>query len=267
MPYATNPDDGVRTYYELRGEGPPVLLFPPTTGTIATQHAYGWVDALGDGFQLILVDSRGQGKSEKPHDPKAYTWDTLARDVVAVLDDAGIERAHIAGYSTGGLIAFRAAANDPKRVLSIVAGGAQPFATTPAAQEEMAGLADVMRQGSEALVEAFESMTGGSLPPGWRADLAACDTAALIALCQAEIDELGLSEAQVRAIEAPALIYSGDDDEAAAGSQARRAAELMPNAGYIELPDTDHVQGLLKSDLILPRIRAFLEQVEAARSA
>lgn len=266
MPYASNPDDRVRTYYERHGAGPPVLLFPPTTGTIATHHEYSWVDGLGDGFQLLLVDSRGQGKSEKPHDPKAYTWDTLASDVIAVLDHAGIERAHIAGYSTGGLIAFRVAANSPNRVRSIVAGGAQPFATTPAAQRDMAGLAEVLRQGREALVGAFESMTGAALPPGWRADLTECDTAALIALCQAEIDEPGLTEEQVRAIEAPALIYSGDDDEAAAGSHARRAAALMPDATYIELPDTDHVQGLLRSAMMLPRIRAFLEGVEARRA-
>jgi pimeloyl-ACP methyl ester carboxylesterase len=266
MPYATNPGDGVRTYYEVRGEGPPVLLFPPTTGTIATHHDYGWVSALEDRFQLLLVDSRGQGKSEKPHDPMAYTWDMLASDVIAVLDHADIERTHIAGYSTGGLIAFRVAANYPDRVRSIVAGGAQPFATTPAAQADMAGLTEVLRQGSEALVGTFESMAGDSLPPGWRADLTACDTEALIALCQAEIDEAGLSETQVRAIAAPALIYSGDDDEADAGSRAKRAAELMPNATYVELPETDHVQGLLRSEVILPRIRAFLEGIEVQSS-
>jgi pimeloyl-ACP methyl ester carboxylesterase len=267
MPYATNPDDGVQTYYEVSREGPPVLLFPPTLGTIAIYHGYGWVAALEDGFQLILSDSRGQGKSEKPHDPKSYAWDMLAGDVVAVLDHAGIEQAHVAGYSTGGLIAFRVAANYPERVLSIVAGGAQPFATTLAAQEDMAGLADVVRQGCDALIGAVEAMAGGSFPPDWRADLTGCDPAALVALCQAEIDELGLTEQQVRAIDAPAFIYSGDDDAAAAGSLARRAAELMANATYVELPGTDHVQGLLQSELILPRIRAFLEQVEAPSPA
>lgn len=265
MPFATNPHDGVQTYYEIEGEGTPVVLFPGTFGTIAVHHEYGWVDALKDGFQLILVDSRGQGKSEKPHDLEAYSWDILASDVIAALDHAGIEKTHIAGYSTGGLIAFRVAARYPERVYSIVAGGAQPFPTTPESQEGIARIIENLRQGSQHIVDGFERMSGGNLPPRWRADLSVCDTEALAALCQAEADERGLSEAEVQAIAAPALIYSGDDDEEDAGSNARRAAELMPNATFIELPDTDHFQGAFNSRLILPSIIEFLKHVEAGR--
>ncbi len=265
MPFATNLHDGVKTHYEIDGEGTPVVLFPGTFGTIAIHYDYGWVDALRDDFQLVLVDSRGQGKSEKPHELGAYSWDILASDVIAALDHAGIEKAHIAGYSTGGLIAFRVGARYPDRVYSIVAGGAQPFATTPESQAGIARIIENLRQGSQHIVDGFERMSGGNLPPRWRADLSVCDTEALTALCQAEADERGLSEVEVRSIEVPALIYSGDDDEEDAGSNARRAAEMMPNATFIELPDTNHVQGLLNSHLILPSIVEFLRHVEGGR--
>jgi len=69
-------------------------------------YEYGYVDALKNNFRLILVDARGHGGSDKPHDPAAYALEYRVSDVVVVLDALRIEKAHYWGYSMGGWIGF-----------------------------------------------------------------------------------------------------------------------------------------------------------------
>jgi pimeloyl-ACP methyl ester carboxylesterase len=62
---------------------------------------FGYVDALKDDYQLILVDMRGHGQSDKPADPAAYAAETQVGDIVTILDELGIDKAHFYGYSLG----------------------------------------------------------------------------------------------------------------------------------------------------------------------
>jgi hypothetical protein len=62
----------------------------------------------------------------------------------------------------------------------------------------------------------------------------------------------------------PVLALTGDDDELYAGSQARRAAETLPDAEFVEIPDADHFTLYVRGDLILPHLTAFLARVMAA---
>lgn len=99
MPFASS--DGVRIYYELRGSGEPLVLLAGQ----ATDH-HGWDDVVvgyAAGHQVVLLDYRGTGQSDMPTTP-AYSTRLFARDVIAVLDDAGFERAHAFGVSFGGRV-------------------------------------------------------------------------------------------------------------------------------------------------------------------
>jgi pimeloyl-ACP methyl ester carboxylesterase len=99
VPHATNPEDGVRTYFEdSGGEGPPVL-FTGFADPLEVAKASRLARALIGEFRLIFADHRGQGGSDKPYDPSAYALPTRVRDAVAVLDALGIERAHFLGSS------------------------------------------------------------------------------------------------------------------------------------------------------------------------
>jgi pimeloyl-ACP methyl ester carboxylesterase len=98
MPYANNA--GVKIYFEMEGEGPPLVLAYGLTGGLNCWRAIGIVDLLRNDFQLILFDARGHGRSDKPHEPAAYGLQ-MADDVVAVLDDVRVSRAHYFGYSMG----------------------------------------------------------------------------------------------------------------------------------------------------------------------
>jgi pimeloyl-ACP methyl ester carboxylesterase len=81
MPYVNN--QGVRIHYEVEGQGPPLVLLPGFTRDLKTWRLYGYVTALKGDYQLILLDARGHGDSEKPHDPQAYNLELMTSDVEA----------------------------------------------------------------------------------------------------------------------------------------------------------------------------------------
>ena len=72
------------------------------------------VPALAERFRVVTYDTRGHGDSPAP--PGPYTLDDLVDDLVALLDEVGAERAHVAGLSLGGMTAMRLAAREPARV-------------------------------------------------------------------------------------------------------------------------------------------------------
>ncbi len=71
MPYASN--GAVRIHYVIEGAGPPLLLHHGFTGSSRDWETFGVVAVLRDSYQLIMLDARGHGASDKPHDPSAYT--------------------------------------------------------------------------------------------------------------------------------------------------------------------------------------------------
>ncbi|HWM93151.1 MAG TPA: alpha/beta hydrolase [Thermoanaerobaculia bacterium] len=123
--------NGVKIRYVTEGTGEPVVLIH---GWMADSSMWGQ-DRSGntkltgaDGFQLIALDCRGHGKSDKPHEPEKYGPE-MAADVVRLLDHLKIEKAHLIGYSSGAFIAGKVAATHPERVLSVVYAGQAPVIT------------------------------------------------------------------------------------------------------------------------------------------
>lgn len=112
-------DDGCRIFWQRTGEGVPCVLIPGLGGEGAFWQ--GVVDRLGTGLSLIRIDHRGAGASDRP--AEGYSLPRIARDVLGVLDDIGIERAHVVGHSTGGMIAQILAVTAPERVRSLVLSG------------------------------------------------------------------------------------------------------------------------------------------------
>jgi pimeloyl-ACP methyl ester carboxylesterase len=104
MPYANN--NGVKIYYEVEGEGPPLVLAHPLTASLNSWKRDKFPDALRKDFQLILFDARGHGQSDKPGEASAYAVTTMANDVLTLLDTIGIRTTHYFGYSMGAKIGF-----------------------------------------------------------------------------------------------------------------------------------------------------------------
>jgi len=113
MPFLTA--NGVRTYYEITGEGPPLLLI---AGNGMDHTAFrDQVPVFSTHFRCITYDLRGIGRSDVPE--SGYTVPDMARDAAALLTGLGVPVAHLAGYSLGGAIAMQMAIDEPERVKSL----------------------------------------------------------------------------------------------------------------------------------------------------
>jgi pimeloyl-ACP methyl ester carboxylesterase len=126
MPYASNA--GTRIHYEVEGTGPALVLQHGFTQCLQDWFECSYVGELRSNYRLILVDARGHGDSDKPHDEASYALDRRVADVTTVLDALSIEKAHFWGYSMGGYIGFGMARYAPRRVNALVIGGQHPFA-------------------------------------------------------------------------------------------------------------------------------------------
>jgi pimeloyl-ACP methyl ester carboxylesterase len=112
--------NGTGIEYQVTGDGPPVVLLHgfPDSGRLWRHQ----VPALADaGFEVIVPDMRGYGRSDKPAEVEAYRMNLLVGDVLAVLDDAGAERAHVVGHDWGASVAWATALMAAKRVERLVA--------------------------------------------------------------------------------------------------------------------------------------------------
>ncbi|MFE1951938.1 alpha/beta fold hydrolase [Streptomyces sp. NPDC059524] len=121
MTYTTTPD-GTRIAYQVQGDGAPLVLLAGQ----ANNHRW-WNSVRADFHSVrstLTLDYRGTGDSDKPD--TAHSTELFAQDVVAVLDDLGIDRADVYGTSMGGRVAQQLAARHPHRVNSLILGCTSP---------------------------------------------------------------------------------------------------------------------------------------------
>jgi pimeloyl-ACP methyl ester carboxylesterase len=125
--------NGIGIQYEVTGEGQPVVLLHgfPDSGRLWRHQ----VPALaGAGFQVVVPDLRGYGRSDKPEEVEAYSLALLAGDVLAILADLGITRTHLVGHDWGAALAWGLASLAPGTVDHLVvlsAGHPATFRRTP----------------------------------------------------------------------------------------------------------------------------------------
>ena len=249
MPFARSSEYAI--HYEVVGHGPPLVLQHGFSGTLKRWIWAGYVDALKSRYRLILVDARGHGGSDKPHNPDAYSIEAQASDVAAVLDDLGIERAHYWGFSMGGRIAFAMAKYQSSRVRTLVIGGGHPYSRKLPAEDCLDG------SNPGLFVERLYRRTGidlDKLPVEVRDELFANDFHALAAV-QGDWPSL---EDVLRTMKIPCLLYVGDADPYLA--KVTQCAKTIPGAQIFVLPGLDHGSGFRESALVLPRIILFLEE-------
>jgi pimeloyl-ACP methyl ester carboxylesterase len=243
MPFATN--QGVRIHYQTVGSGRALVLHHGTFGSGADWADLGYVEALKD-HQLILLDARGHGESDKPHDPAAYDLNFRALDVLAVLNDLSIGKADYYGYSLGGWIGFELAKLAPDRFNSFIFGGAHPYA------EDMQAFRNLMRPAQFAAV--MDQIFGDRLP-AMRSRFLANDLDALQALTQ---DRESNADA-LPSMTMPCLLYVGELDPRLA--KVRECVSALPKPMFFTLPECDHTTALVRSDLVIPHINACLSKV------
>ena len=242
---------GVRIHYEVEGVGPPLVLQHGFTDSLESWYEFRYVPALKTDYTLILLDARGHGGSDKPHEPDAYEPQLFVRDILAVLDELQIAKAHCWGYSMGGRIAFASAKYAPERFSSFVVGGAHPY------QEDRAALAPTLQElqkGAGALPDYW----GVPLSPALHARLLTNDMKALGAYWQKRMESPGFDEV-LATLRMSWLLYVGEADGRYAN--AKGCVTHIPNATFISLPGLKHAEGFFRSELVLPHVRRFLATV------
>ena len=204
----------------------------------------GVIAALGDGFRVLSYDQRGHGASEAP--PGPYTIDDLTGDLVGLMDDLGISRAHVAGFSLGGLVAQALELRHPERVaklalISTVAGRTDEeqarvldrlafLSTEPAADYVEQS---VERWFTPAFRAAHPEVVAGRKARALEMDQAAY-AAAYHALAHTDFGEA------LSAIRAETLIVTGEDDIGSTPRMAEFMHRTIPNSRLSILPGLRH---------------------------
>lgn len=164
----------------------------------------GLVDALaGAGRRVVVLDARGHGDSDKPHDPAAYAGRAMAKDVVALLDFLRLEEVHLAGYSMGSIVTLSVAPHED-RVKAVFLGGVGP----------VQALSD-MPERAEGIAEALEADDPRSIAePGPRAFRAFAQATGQDRLALAAVQRASAPprEEEIRAVTVPTLIVNGEKD-------------------------------------------------------
>jgi pimeloyl-ACP methyl ester carboxylesterase len=106
----------IQIHYEEYGEGPPLIMILGLGQDTATWEFQ--VSEFSEHFRLILLDNRDSGKSSSC--PETYTTETMAQDILGLMDHLEMLRAHLLGTSMGGMIAQQVALMAPERVISLV---------------------------------------------------------------------------------------------------------------------------------------------------
>jgi pimeloyl-ACP methyl ester carboxylesterase len=229
---------GFRIRYQEWGSGPALVLLHGFPMWGDRWRDAGYVGALEGRFRVIVPDLLGHGESDKPHDPSAYGMPNMGADVVAVLDHAGADRAHVWGYSMGAKVAQNLAVIAPDRVISLVLGGYPPGLDR---EQERVTL------GTE-VPQTWEEMLAG-LPPAvidmFRANN---DDFAAAQACAAALSDTRATVAELQSAAHPTLAYIGADDERA--DLTRQQCEAVPCR--LEIVPGDHVQAFRQAGNILP---------------
>jgi pimeloyl-ACP methyl ester carboxylesterase len=120
---ATFDANGVKIHYLTQGDGEPVVLVHGLhSNAMVNWKLPGIIDALAQSHLVVAIDLPGHGQSEKPEAESAYGTQ-LSEDVVLLLDHLHIDKAHVVGYSLGGMVVARQAADHPDRMISLTLGG------------------------------------------------------------------------------------------------------------------------------------------------
>ncbi|MCY4577784.1 MAG: alpha/beta hydrolase [Chloroflexi bacterium] len=249
MPYFDN--NGVRIHYQVDGRGAPMVLMHGTSGSVGDWYENGWVSGLKDDYQLILIDHRGHGYSDKPHDPDSYSLELSVSDVFGVLDELGIERASYLGYSMGGYIGFGLAKCAPERLDALVIGAAHPYERSMAATRK-----PFTRSMAVYLKLSLGGASDSSESDWYRVRKQANDLKALHALTKDRPDNSDI----IPTMSMPCFVYVGEDDTMY--EDIKHCAQQMPDAEFLSVPGLDHGQMNRESQQVLPQLKKFLARVD-----
>ena len=259
--------DGGRIYYQTQGDGEPLVLVHgyPLSGDLFREQR----DGLSDDYTVITVDLRGYGRSTGADGDE--TIGTYASDVLAVLDELGVDRALIGGMSMGGPIVFSMYQEDPERFRGMLLIDTIAAAASPPEAGTWMGTVELVRNGGvDALPTAFmdEFVTGQGRMD--RPEL----TEYLAGIINEASEDAAIAGAMALAnrpdfqplldeIDVPVLVLVGLQDTVYPFEISRRMADTIgSNAQVAILDDASHAAIIERGDRANDAIRSWADDVE-----
>lgn len=268
--------DGVRTHWEVFGNGEPTLLFAPTWSIVHSRIWKAQVPYFARRHKVVTVDPRGNGASDRPAAAEAYNEREMAADLLATLDTTGTERAVVVSLSLGAQRALVLAAEHPERVRGLVFLGpavplgvgppreSGPFDDPPNSNEGWALYnRHVWRRDYDRFLEFFfgqcfnETHSTKQIEDavGWGAET---DGETLIRTQ----DAVQLDEATTRrlcaAVACPTLIIQGEADAITGVGRGLALAEAIPGAKLVMVAGGGHILNAREPVLVNHLIRDFI---------
>ncbi len=260
MPYAES--DGVKIYWEEQGSGPPLLLIMGLGYTLDMWNRA--LPALAERYRTIVFDNRGVGRSDVP--PGPYSVQAMAADARAVMDAAGIDKAHVFGVSMGGMIAQEFALQYRERVKSLILGCTAcggPKAV-PAAPGVFATLMARATMTPEEAIRAMIPFIYDEATPRERIeeDLEIRRrTLASVEGYTAQVQAIlgWQSYNRLSQITAPTLVIHGESDKLVPPENGKVIAEMIPGAKLVLLPKASHIFVTDQTEASIESVLSFLK--------
>lgn len=252
---------GIKIHYSVSGKGEPVILVHGW----ASNGEQNWapvVKELSANYKVVVMDCRGHGKSDKPQAARDYGVE-MVEDVVRLMDNLKIKRAHVAGYSMGAMIVLKLLATHPDRVLSAVLAGQGGVRV------------DILKKDEEPVLKFLDKGMPvpdaliAAAPPGEKPSkteqmlmklaFANNDSKALAAAMRGFKDLL-VTNAQLKKIKIPTLaIYSIESET------VKPLKDLMPNVEIKAIEGANHTTAPFNPAFI-KAVREFIAQYKIAEN-
>lgn len=236
------PINGVRIWYATFGHGKPVILLH---GGLANSNYWGnQVPLLAKHYQVIVMDSRGHGRSTS--DGKPYHYDVMASDVIGLMDFLKIKQAAIVGWSDGAIIGLDIAIHHPERMTKLFCF---------AANSNVNGTKDISKSivchvyNVRAKTE-YEKLS--ATPKQFKSFYDQ--------MRQLWETQPNFTKEQLNSIHVPTLIVDGDHDEAIKRDDTEFMAASIPNAGLLIQPMVSHFSFLQNPQQFSSDVIQFLGQ-------
>jgi pimeloyl-ACP methyl ester carboxylesterase len=256
-----NSKDGFKIYYEIEGSGPTIMFQTGAGGDIRMWKDAGYIAGL-IGFRKILIDQRGRGKSDRPSTVESHRLENYVSDVLAVLDDAGVESTAFWGYSDGAIVGVDLATSNPERIRAFLGTGSLPYlnlSDLPKPANQEAEIRKIVEAGGvRASLSAFMEREKDRFPDAIHKNVLETDPMMNALDDIAWLDWRGPLDAYPK-LSAPTLIIAGELEDSK--RQTEKSIALIPKGKLIRLPKMGHLSAFYRSDVVLPYVLPFLHNV------
>ena len=232
--------NGIKLWYAIFGHGEPVIL---VHGGLGNANYWGLqVPELARHHQVVVLDSRGHGRSSRTEAPIGY--DLMASDVLALMDELHLGKAALVGWSDGAIIGLDIAIHHPERLTRLFAFAAN---SDPSGVKDV-GQSPVFTAYIDRASHEYEKIS--PTPTGFKAFL---DN-----ISHMWASEPHFTDAQLRGIKIPTWIVDADHDEAIKREDTDHMASLIPGAGELILPQVSHFAFLQDPKMFNEALADFL---------